>query len=89
MKVVYKHGIKLPNKSIESKRMKIIQIASIVSILLLFTLVLYFSGCNNSEPVTEPEGDETVMVIIPDVFADNGVIHVVDTVILGPWPRAE
>jgi uncharacterized surface protein with fasciclin (FAS1) repeats len=26
-------------------------------------------------------------VIIPDVNADNGVIHVVDTVILGPWPR--
>ena len=25
-------------------------------------------------------------VIIPDVNADNGVIHVVDTVILGPWP---
>ena len=28
-------------------------------------------------------------VIIPDVNAANGVIHVVDTVILGPWPRAE
>jgi uncharacterized surface protein with fasciclin (FAS1) repeats len=28
-------------------------------------------------------------VIIPDVTASNGVIHVVDTVILGPWPRAE
>ena len=27
-------------------------------------------------------------VIIPDVDADNGVIHVVDTVILGPWPVA-
>ena len=27
-------------------------------------------------------------VIIPDVDAANGVIHVVDTVILGPWPRA-
>ena len=26
-------------------------------------------------------------VIIADIFADNGVIHVVDTVILGPWPR--
>jgi transforming growth factor-beta-induced protein len=26
-------------------------------------------------------------VIIPDVDASNGVIHVVDTVILGPWPR--
>ena len=26
-------------------------------------------------------------VIIPDIAADNGVIHVVDTVILGPWPR--
>ena len=26
-------------------------------------------------------------VIIPDIFAENGVIHVVDTVILGPWPR--
>ena len=26
-------------------------------------------------------------VIIPDVIASNGVIHVVDTVILGPWPR--
>jgi uncharacterized surface protein with fasciclin (FAS1) repeats len=28
-------------------------------------------------------------VIIPDVSASNGVIHVVDTVILGPWPRGE
>jgi uncharacterized surface protein with fasciclin (FAS1) repeats len=27
-------------------------------------------------------------VIIPDIVASNGVIHVVDTVILGPWPRA-
>ena len=26
-------------------------------------------------------------VIIPDVNASNGVIHVVDTVILGPWPK--
>ena len=26
-------------------------------------------------------------VIIPDVDASNGVIHVVDTVILGPWPK--
>ena len=26
-------------------------------------------------------------VIIPDILADNGYIHVVDTVILGPWPR--
>ena len=26
-------------------------------------------------------------VIIPDVGAANGVIHVVDTVVLGPWPR--
>ncbi|UCG22673.1 MAG: fasciclin domain-containing protein [Chloroflexota bacterium] len=28
-------------------------------------------------------------VIIPDILASNGVIHVVDTVVLGPWPRAE
>lgn len=27
-------------------------------------------------------------VIIPDIVASNGVIHVVDTVILGPWTRA-
>lgn len=26
-------------------------------------------------------------VIIEDVLADNGYIHVVDTVIMGPWPR--
>ncbi len=26
-------------------------------------------------------------VIIQDVLADNGTIHVVDNVILGPWPR--
>ena len=26
-------------------------------------------------------------VIITDIFTDNGVIHVVDTVILPPWPR--
>lgn len=26
-------------------------------------------------------------VIIADIFVDNGVIHVVDTVILGPWPK--
>ncbi len=28
-------------------------------------------------------------VIIADINASNGVIHVVDTVILGPWPRTE
>ena len=28
-------------------------------------------------------------VIIPDIMAANGVIHVVDTVIQGPWPRTE
>lgn len=28
-------------------------------------------------------------VIIPDINASNGVIHVVDTVILGPWPRTD
>jgi uncharacterized surface protein with fasciclin (FAS1) repeats len=28
-------------------------------------------------------------VIIPDIIASNGVIHAVDTVILGPWPRTE
>jgi uncharacterized surface protein with fasciclin (FAS1) repeats len=28
-------------------------------------------------------------VIIPNIVASNGVIHVVDTVILPPWPRAE
>jgi uncharacterized surface protein with fasciclin (FAS1) repeats len=26
-------------------------------------------------------------VIIPNIVASNGVIHVVDTVILGPWPK--
>ncbi|MFO7683059.1 MAG: fasciclin domain-containing protein [Chloroflexota bacterium] len=26
-------------------------------------------------------------VIIQDILADNGYVHVVDTVILGPWPR--
>jgi uncharacterized surface protein with fasciclin (FAS1) repeats len=26
-------------------------------------------------------------VIIPDVVAANGIVHVVDTVILPPWPR--
>ncbi len=26
-------------------------------------------------------------VIIPDILAENGRVHVVDTVILGPWPR--
>jgi uncharacterized surface protein with fasciclin (FAS1) repeats len=26
-------------------------------------------------------------VIIPDIAAANGIVHVVDTVILGPWPR--
>jgi uncharacterized surface protein with fasciclin (FAS1) repeats len=26
-------------------------------------------------------------VIIADIVAPNGVIHVVDTVILPPWPR--
>ncbi|MFO7743335.1 MAG: fasciclin domain-containing protein [Anaerolineae bacterium] len=28
-------------------------------------------------------------VIIPDIVASNGVIHVVDTVILGPWPKTD
>lgn len=32
--------------------------------------------------------NDDAKVIIPDVNADNGVIHVVDTVILGPWPTA-
>ena len=39
------------------------------------------------------EGDlylnDDAKVIIPDIGASNGVIHVVDTVILGPWPRTE
>jgi uncharacterized surface protein with fasciclin (FAS1) repeats len=26
-------------------------------------------------------------VIIPNIYATNGIIHVVDTVILGPWPK--
>jgi uncharacterized surface protein with fasciclin (FAS1) repeats len=30
--------------------------------------------------------NDTAKVIIPDVDASNGVIHAVDTVILGPWP---
>jgi uncharacterized surface protein with fasciclin (FAS1) repeats len=33
--------------------------------------------------------NDTAKVIIPDIKAANGVIHVVDTVILGPWPRAD
>jgi len=33
--------------------------------------------------------NDDAKVIIPDVDASNGVIHVVDTVILGPWPRTE
>jgi uncharacterized surface protein with fasciclin (FAS1) repeats len=32
--------------------------------------------------------NDDAKVIIADIDADNGVIHVVDTVILGPWPRA-
>jgi uncharacterized surface protein with fasciclin (FAS1) repeats len=31
--------------------------------------------------------NDDARVIIPDIVASNGVIHVVDTVILGPWPR--
>jgi uncharacterized surface protein with fasciclin (FAS1) repeats len=33
--------------------------------------------------------NDSSKVIIPDINASNGVIHVVDTVILGPWPRTE
>lgn len=37
------------------------------------------------------EGDiyvnDDAKVIIPNILTDNGYIHVVDTVILGPWPR--
>ncbi len=33
--------------------------------------------------------NDDAKVIIPDIDAANGVIHVVDTVILGPWPRTE
>jgi uncharacterized surface protein with fasciclin (FAS1) repeats len=33
--------------------------------------------------------NDDAKVIIPDIAASNGVIHVVDTVILGPWPRTE
>lgn len=39
------------------------------------------------------EGDiyvnDEAKVIIPDINAANGAIHVVDTVILGPWPKGE
>jgi transforming growth factor-beta-induced protein len=28
-------------------------------------------------------------IIEPDIFASNGVIHVVDTIISQPWPRTE
>jgi uncharacterized surface protein with fasciclin (FAS1) repeats len=31
--------------------------------------------------------NDDARVIIPDILASNGVIHVVDTVILGPWPK--
>ena len=31
--------------------------------------------------------NDDARVIIPNVDASNGVIHAVDTVILGPWPR--
>jgi uncharacterized surface protein with fasciclin (FAS1) repeats len=33
--------------------------------------------------------NDSARVIIPDVDASNGVNHVVDTVILGPWPIAQ
>lgn len=33
--------------------------------------------------------NDDAKVIIPDIVASNGVVHVVDTVILGPWPRGE
>jgi uncharacterized surface protein with fasciclin (FAS1) repeats len=32
--------------------------------------------------------NDDAKVIIPDIDASNGVIHVVDTVILQPWPKA-
>jgi transforming growth factor-beta-induced protein len=31
--------------------------------------------------------NDDAKVIIPDINASNGAIHVVDTVILGPWPK--
>lgn len=31
--------------------------------------------------------NDDAKVIIPDIDASNGIIHAVDTVILGPWPR--
>jgi uncharacterized surface protein with fasciclin (FAS1) repeats len=31
--------------------------------------------------------NDDAQVIIADIFASNGVVHVVDSVILGPWPR--
>ena len=33
--------------------------------------------------------NDDVKVVIPDVDASNGVIHAVDTVILGPWPPVQ
>jgi len=33
--------------------------------------------------------NDDAKVILKDIKADNGVIHVVDTVILGPWPKLE
>ena len=39
------------------------------------------------------EGDiyvnDDAKVIIPDIDASNGIIHAVDTVILGPWPKVD
>lgn len=32
--------------------------------------------------------NDDAKVIIPDINASNGAIHAVDTVILGPWPKA-
>jgi uncharacterized surface protein with fasciclin (FAS1) repeats len=31
--------------------------------------------------------NDDAKVIIENIVADNGTIHVVDNVILGPWPR--
>ena len=31
--------------------------------------------------------NDDIQVIIPNIDASNGVIHVVDSVMLGPWPK--
>ena len=63
------------------------------SVVVGGTVVASWAGFSGNVNVEVWKGgslwvNDDAQVIIPDVDASNGVIHVVDAVIVGPWPKA-